>query len=190
MTNFIYTSYLKDLSICDELIECANNSPYRAEGTTIANIVHNGKKEKESTDVNLLMHPELCQKYTDQLGDVLDEYIKEYPWCQAYGSFGIEDSMNIQHYAPTQGYHAWHTERYNHQLPNATRHLVFMTYLNDVTENGETEFFHQKLKIKPKKGLTLIFGSDWTFTHRGIPSMTQEKYIVTGWFNFMDIVEK
>jgi len=32
--------------------------------------------------------------------------------------------------------------------------------------------------------LTLIWPTDWTFTHRGVPSLTEEKYIVTGWFNF------
>ena len=57
-----------------------------------------------------------------------------------------------------------------------------MTYLNDVTDGGETEFMYQKLKIKPKKGLTLIWPADWTHTHRGIPSMTQVKYIATGWY--------
>jgi hypothetical protein len=38
--------------------------------------------------------------------------------------------------------------------------------------------------VQPKKGLTLIWPADWTFTHRGVPSPTQEKIITTGWFNF------
>jgi hypothetical protein len=59
-----------------------------------------------------------------------------------------------------------------------------MTYLNDVTDSGETEFLHQQLKIKPEKGLTLIWPADWMFTHRGVASLTQEKYIATGWFNY------
>jgi hypothetical protein len=59
-----------------------------------------------------------------------------------------------------------------------------MTYLNTVTDEGETEFYHQKIKIRPEKGLTLIWGSDWTFLHRGIPSKSQEKFIITGWFNY------
>ena len=56
-----------------------------------------------------------------------------------------------------------------------------MTYLNDV-EDGGTEFYYQKLKTKAKKGLTLIWPTDFTHTHRGIVSKTKEKYIVTGWF--------
>ena len=59
-----------------------------------------------------------------------------------------------------------------------------MTYLNDVNKGGETEFVYQKLKVKPEIGLTLIWGSDWTFTHRGIASPKETKYITTGWYCF------
>jgi hypothetical protein len=63
-----------------------------------------------------------------------------------------------------------------------------MTYLNDITDEGETEFFHQQIKIQPRKGLTLIWPADWTYTHRGITSPTQDKYIITGWFNYVNVV--
>ena len=59
-----------------------------------------------------------------------------------------------------------------------------MTYLNDVIDGGETEWYYQNIKIKPERGLTVIWPSDWTFTHRGNTSPTQTKYIATGWFNF------
>ena len=60
-----------------------------------------------------------------------------------------------------------------------------MTYLNDVTDGGETEWAYQDTKIKPKKGLSVIWPSEFTHMHRGVPSKTQEKYIVTGWFNLI-----
>ena len=59
-----------------------------------------------------------------------------------------------------------------------------MTYLNDVTDGGETEFLHQKFKIKPEKGLSIIWPADWTFTHKGVVSPTQTKYIATGWYEY------
>jgi hypothetical protein len=40
----------------------------------------------------------------------------------------------------------------------------------------------QDLAVKPKKGLTLIWPSDWSHTHRGVPSNTEEKIIATGWY--------
>ena len=60
-----------------------------------------------------------------------------------------------------------------------------MTYLNDVKDGGETEFHYQKIKTKAEKGLTIIFGSDWNFFHRGITSKTETKYIATGWYSYI-----
>ena len=61
-----------------------------------------------------------------------------------------------------------------------------MTYLNDIEDGGETEFLYQKIKVKPRKGLTLIWPVDWTHTHRGIVSPSQEKTIITGWYEFFE----
>ena len=68
---------------------------------------------------------------------------------------------------------------------NKHRALVFMTYLNDV-EDGGTEFLHQNVYTPAKKGLTLIWPAYWTHTHRGVVSKLKEKYIVTGWINFIN----
>ena len=60
-----------------------------------------------------------------------------------------------------------------------------MTYLNDITgEGGETQFYFQKIDVKPQKGLTLIWPSDWTHTHRGNPAIDEEKMIITGWIHY------
>jgi hypothetical protein len=84
---------------------------------------------------------------------------------------------------PGEGFYEWHCERGGY--PASHRVLVYMTYLNDV-ENGGTEFKFQKIKIDAKKGLTLIWPSDFTHTHRGIISNEEEKYIITGWFSFIE----
>jgi hypothetical protein len=60
-----------------------------------------------------------------------------------------------------------------------------MTFLNDIKYKGETEWYYQKLKVKPKKGLTFIWPADWTFTHRGIPAEKEIKYIATGWYSYV-----
>ena len=65
------------------------------------------------------------------------------------------------------------------------RKLVFMTYVNNV-ENGGTEFYYQDIKCPAKKGLTLIWPADWTHTHRGVVDESNEKMIITGWFNYED----
>jgi len=65
--------------------------------------------------------------------------------------------------------------------------LVFMTYLNDVTDGGETQWLYQEKQIQPKKGLTVLWPTDFTHTHRGVVSPTQPKTIATGWYNYLDV---
>ena len=90
--------------------------------------------------------------------------------------------MNIQRYYPGEGYFEYHCER---NTKDSKRVLVFMTYLNDINDEGETEFYYQKLKVKPEQGLTLFWPPEWTHLHRGITSKTETKYIITGWFSFV-----
>ena len=183
MTNFIRQEFLKDLSICDDLIDYHKNSNNKVIGQT-----GNGISEtKKSTDVLIFNDNDLIiKKYLLELHDILKNYIGEYSYSNHYNSFSITQHFNIQHYKIQEGFLNWHCERTRNLEPESSRHLVFMTYLNDVIDAGETEFYYQKLKIKPQKGLTLIWPADWTHTHRGITSPTQEKYIATGWYNYIN----
>jgi hypothetical protein len=185
LNNFIMGWYTDENNLCDEIIKYHKNHPEKQiEGLTGYNgISVVNKEEKDSIDV-VFDEPSLSFEYSSLLQKCCKEYGKKYPWSNNYGFWKIIETTNIQYYLPGGGFKTWHTERGNASPVNCTRHLVFMTYLNDVTDSGETEFFHQEIKIKPEKGLTLIWPADWTFTHRGIVSPTQEKYIVTGWFNY------
>ena len=182
MTNFIFQSYIKDLNLCDEIIDYHKTSDNKHNG--LSNYRYN-PKVKDSTDVTF-NDKSLYTRYVHQLKKLLDLYIEEYKYSNMYSSWGITENVNIQHYAPGQGFKEWHTERTTKKLPVGSRHLVFLTYLNDVNDCGETEFFYQQLKVKPQKGLTLIWPVEWTHTHRGIISPSEEKYIVTGWLNYLE----
>jgi hypothetical protein len=183
---FINGWMIEDLSLCDEIIEFFKKHLNKHDGTIFKNnMIGVDKSEKISVDCNLLDNIDLTNKYADQLQKICDNYIKKYPQCNNNSKWGIIENINIQGYPKGGGYLKYHCERGYGQGVNASRHLVFMTYLNDINDGGETEFLHQKIKIKPKKGLTVIFPADWTFTHRGIPSPTEEKFIVTGWFNYL-----
>jgi hypothetical protein len=45
---------------------------------------------------------------------------------------------------------------------------------------------YQERTIEARKGRTLIWPPDFTHTHVGVVSPSQHKYIITGWFNFID----
>lgn len=181
MVNFILQDKLDNLKICDELIKYHKNSQFKFDGLVAGSV---DKNIKASTDVQVNINDGTIQQYLKQLQIVCDKYIKKYKYANYYNPWAITEGFVIQHYKPNEGYFAWHTERGSNIQPYNNRHLVFTTYLNDVSDGGETEFYHQKLKVKPEKGKTIIFPADWTHTHRGITSPTENKYIITGWYSF------
>lgn len=184
LNNFIAGWYLDDPGICDELIAYHRDSPHQHAGLMSSSIGKGGtdRSKKDSTDVTLDPCP-LGTRYIQQLHRVAREYVGLYPYSNKVVPWGVIEAVGIQHYQPGGAYHEWHFERDNTNDMIARRHLVFMTYLNDVHDQGGTEFHYQKLVTQPEKGLTLIWPSDWTFTHRGVVSPTEHKYIITGWFS-------
>lgn len=98
-------------------------------------------------------------------------------------------NINLQKYqAGRGGYHHWHSEVYPHPADPAQdslhRVLVFMYYLNDVREGGETEFLYQRRKLAPEAGSLVLFPTDFTHTHRGCVPLSEDKYILTSWVLF------
>jgi len=174
--------------ICDGLLDYFNfNKKYQGEGKIGEKEEFNliDKKIKESTDLSIgcSNFDVIIGEYRDYLQICLQHYLKKYEYADKVSSFSVFENMNIQHYPVSGGYKSWHFENVGDQSIASKRHLVFMTYLNDV-EDGGTEFFYQNMKTKAEKGLTLIWPSIWTHVHRGIVSNTKEKTILTGWFSF------
>jgi len=183
--SFIGAWIVNDISVCDRLIDHFENvgNPHLGEviGESGAEV---NTEVKDSLDMQLTFGEPVGEQYLDQLSHCLEDYKKMYPTCDQVMPYKIED-VNMQKYKPGGAYHTWHTERISGGW-DGKRHLVYMTYLNDVTDQGGTEFLYQGVTITPKKGLTIIWPADWTHTHRGIPSPSETKYIITGWYRFND----
>lgn len=84
------------------------------------------------------------------------------------------------------GYPYWHSEVYPQKGTNEALHriMLFMFYLNDVTEGGETDFYYQDVSVKPKAGTMVIAPAYFTHTHRGNIPKSNDKYILTSWILF------
>lgn len=181
--NFISAWYLDDDKLCNDLINYYEKNPFKMQGKVGDGWVD--KDVKDSTDIFVLnLQDTVIKKYLVSLSNVLEQYKKKYEYCsKGQGKWGLTTkAFNIQKYNPNQAYHGWHSERTG--MNEASRHLAFMTYLNDVNDGGETQFYYQDLKIKPEKGLTVIWGTDWTFQHKGLVSTTETKYITTGHYHY------
>jgi len=187
--NFIGEWNIDNNILCEKIVKFFHTSEYsklnKRPGHTFNGI---SAQQKKSTDLSVsvenLNNIEVLNNYIKELQKICYNYIQKYKWCNQYYPWTILEDVNIQYYLPSEAYYSWHTERFSSVFPHNNRHLVFMTYLNTVTDGGETEFYYQNLKIKPEIGKTLIWPSDWTHTHRGLPSPSQEKYIITGWYSF------
>ena len=159
--------------LCDELVKIANQSSYVRPEQNIA--------AAHRQDLQIALEPVLpglAEEFMKNVGNCLSEYIRvECPFLQQ-NTF-ISSVTLIQKTEPTQGYHSFHTENTTYDL--YCRSMAWMTYLNNVKEGGETEFLYQKMKVKPKKGTTLIWPGGYTHMHRGNPPM-EDKYIATGWY--------
>lgn len=88
--------------------------------------------------------------------------------------------IKMQETEPGGGYHVFHYERGS--FNESSRELVWMIYLNEDIEGGETEFYYQKRRIKPTTGTVVIWPAGFTHTHRGNLVLEGTKYVVTGWY--------
>lgn len=95
--------------------------------------------------------------------------------------------LNLQKYQQgSGGYHHWHSEIFPRDAQCEVLHrvLLYMYYLNDVAEGGETEFFYQQRKLQPKRGTLVIAPAGFTHTHKGHVPRSGDKYIATSWVMF------
>ncbi len=66
----------------------------------------------------------------------------------------------------------------------AHRYLVFLWYLNDVEEGGETEFCDLGIKVAARAGRLLMFPPYWMFQHAGRPPISGDKYFLSMYLLF------
>lgn len=104
------------------------------------------------------------------------------------------DDINLQHYTKGQGgYHHWHSEHYPHpndpQQKSLRRVLLWLIYLNDVPEGGETEFFYQQAKVKPTQGSLVLAPCGFSHTHRGCVPTSNDKYVLASWVMYKSAEE-
>ena len=169
--------------LCDGLIEVFKAYPkHQSPGVVGPPPLKVRPEIKESTEIAL------DPKYNDPsfivyrkyLEAAVHRYEEKYLEVKNFEKFGMIESPQIQYYKPGEGFKIWHCEREGKE----NRCLVFMTFLNTVPE-ACTHFKYQDLTVPAEKGLTLIWPTDFTHTHKGQISKQHEKYILTGWLGYI-----
>jgi len=192
--SFINGCYMPD-HICDDLVKYFDENPDRYYKGGVYGIGDNSQFNtdfKASTEIAFYINQDeedakIMSEYIMNLNLCIREYEYKYERVKLLATYAITEGIQIQKYEPSEGYKAWHCERYG--IAQQTRCFAFMTYLNDVPDGGGTEFaYYPEIKLKAKKGLTILWPTDFTHTHRGIISQ-HEKWIITGWFHHPGVKE-
>lgn len=188
MIPFLYSKQgVLTKEVCEKLIDAFEISSLKKEVDTR---LSDGSIHKKSTDVYFedsvksewytkeleLWYPSVYEVAT-VTDTALSEYYLFYPELNLVPPIQAE-RFNMQKYGPGEGFAGWHFEN---SYGNESRVLVWMIYLNDVKDGG-TEFKYQNHTERAELGKLLIWPGDWTFTHRGQISLTETKYILTGWY--------
>lgn len=177
------------IAILDSAVELGVTRAGRSDINTV------DSKIKDSIDLDLAITPELDaidKKLFQELDQKLFGPVSNYINSFIVSREGEKDYISIEevvkrfvllqppklkvYKAPDGGYHAWHQD-WGRSVLQAKRLVVAMVYLNDVEEGGETAFYHQELKVKPEKGDMVIFPPYFTHMHKGMPPISNDKYI-------------
>lgn len=186
---FIHRKYdVLSPSSCQDFIKTFEESDLKKPGVLYGPGGSSSNSGKVSTDISFTpdyLRDPVWGPLLEQVVSILDrgkrDYITRFKTAfDKLDDFQLDSQMNMQRYLPNQGFTSYHCERAGSKYSN--RVLVWMIYLNTVNDCGETEFYFQHHFEQAQEGKLLIWPSDWTHLHRGIPSPTETKYILTGWF--------
>jgi hypothetical protein len=189
---FIYSnSKVLEPSFCNKVIDIFEKSTLKRPGAFRHNEEVIEKHDiKKSTDISFdpsFLSNTTWGKYLEHLVKVVEHNVSNYitkfnSAFEKLDDFRLDTTFNIQRYEPGEAFYGWHCERAG--LQASSRVLVWMIYLNDVNDGGGTQFYFQNHIEKPEQGKLLIWPVDWMYLHKGIPSLTETKYIFTGWYSF------
>lgn len=184
--SFIGAWHMSHPEICQDIIDYFERNQSRHKAGRITRGVDLTAKNSLDLPVDPrdLAQPShsMLAAYIRELHACYQDYLEQWPFlARTMANLDI-GTFNIQKYNPGGHFARVHSERTN--LYMAHRVLAWMTYLNDIEDGGQTNFFHYDLDIIPERGKTLIWPAEWTHAHSGKVVNSGTKYIVTGWMHF------
>ena len=140
---------------------------------------YNKKYHVWSSDLNMDLIPNEEEKLLVKEESESPEILRDF--LHRHGEYVMKKYLH-----PSDGYYAWHTD-WSTAPELIGRVLATQFFLNDVEEGGETEFHHQGIKIKPKKGRMVIWPVGFTHTHRGNKPISNDKYLISCWITLTNL---
>ena len=179
--------YIKENTIsknfCDHCIEKFENDDRKCIGVFnngVSGVAVVDKTVKQSTDLYISSESNWNEEnltFDKSLSEHYESYVnKTFPEEYRNDFHARSKGFQIQRTEPGQFYR-YHSDAYRDRL------ITFIWYLNDIIEDGYTEF-EFGLKVQPRVGKILLFPATWQYLHRGYPPKSETKYLCTGWLYF------
>ena len=163
--------------------------------TQINNLIHRGLIQYARAYPHFLVGAVSTQMQDPQTGKITDidaRHIQQMPDEQLSNIINHiyqPEPINLQKYLKGKGgYPYWHSEHFPHPTDTSQRSLhrvlLWLIYLNEVEQGGETEFVYQQAKIKPTSGSLILSPCGFTHTHCGQKPISNDKYILASWIGY------
>tara|TARA_B100001250_G_scaffold37788_1_gene30188 strand:- start:31 stop:618 length:588 start_codon:yes stop_codon:yes gene_type:complete len=192
MTNFIQrTSGCLSREECNTVIDFFETNKARQRTGCVGSQCRVDPQSKIDTEMIIsleeLINDNRLTPVAKGIRETCDEYAENYPFLNTLPWWHPFEYFKLQRYNPNEAYFAEHCENEGVGGGHLEKRLIaVMVYLNTVTDGGQTHFPTQNISFSPKAGDILMWPAYWTHPHHGIPSPSQVKYIITGWYVFND----
>ena len=102
------------------------------------------------------------------------------PYTERYeiGEYMFHEPYQALKYRPGEFYKAHYDGG-----TESGRSISAVIYLNDDYEGGEIEFPNFKIKLKPEKGMLILFPSNYAYRHIAHPVLSGTKYSLVTWIH-------
>lgn len=146
--------------------------------------VRHGLEQSRWTELNLSRFADPAMKgfFLSQIDTYLDRYNEDVGLGLPIPGSRKTSDLVLKRYAAgaDEGFQPHFDSIYD----KADRYLVFLWYLNDVAEGGETRFTDLDLNVQARKGRLLMFPPYWMYQHAGMPARSNSKYILSTYLLF------
>ena len=191
--HFIGAWQLDDVELCNEIVNFFNQDNNNHRHISLLEKTKSNEKSdfirltissKRIKDENL----EIIEKYIENLMISYQEFINDWDFFQNFDRIYLGD-ISIDKFLLSGHHKNYHCDR--DSIDNSHKMLSWITFLNDTDENeGILNFKYLNINIKPTKGLTLIWPSDWTHTYNESEIKNNEKYVIRGNIHYPDTLIK
>lgn len=165
---------------------------WKTERDNINNLIYQGLTQYVKAYPHLItgaISPSIKNPKTGEIQTITADLVGQLPESKITDiikSVFTLDDINMQKYLAGEGnFNHWHSEHYPHptdpQQKSLHRTLLWLIYLNDVPEGGETDFLYQQASIKPSAGSIVLSPCSFTHTHRGRTPISNDKYVLASW---------